>query len=168
MASDSMPEPGDQPTLFDPVSIERTPIRRGDAKRYEAMARTMLGEHRIRVRKWRSSTSGVAWQLIARDGTITRMIESPRPRGPMSAAVFLHEIGHHAIGFETYKPRCLEEYHAWMYALAQMRRWEIPITDRVTDRVRDSLRYAVEKARRRGLRSLPSELVPYVHSPGRA
>lgn len=168
-----MPEPIDQPTLFDEVYrvrlleteplVVRTPMRRGDAKRYEAMARAMLREHRIKVRKWRSSTSGVAWQLTARDGTVTRMIESPRPRGPMSAAVFLHEIGHHAIGFDSYKPRCLEEYHAWMFALAKMALWEIPVTEKVTNRVHDSLHYAIEKARRRGLRALPGELVPYIH-----
>lgn len=139
-------------------------MRRGDAKRYEAMARAMLREHQIRVRKWRKSSSGVAWQLTARDGSVTRLIESPRPRGPMSAAVFLHEVGHHAIGFDTYKPRCLEEYHAWMYALAQMQRWDIPIPEAVTNRVHDSLHYAIGKAVRRGLRSLPSELSPYIHT----
>ena len=30
--------------------------------------------------------------------------------------------GHHVIGFETYKKRCEEEYHAWQWALEQMRR----------------------------------------------
>ncbi|GAB5495400.1 MAG: hypothetical protein Phyf2KO_04800 [Phycisphaerales bacterium] len=121
----------------------------------------MLKEHRVRVRKWRSSTSGVAWQLTYEDGHVSRLIESPRPRGPMSAAVFLHEIGHHAIGFETYKPRCLEEFHAWMFALAQMERWEIQVTEAVQNRVHDALHYAVSKAVRRGLKELPPELSPY-------
>ena len=76
----------------------------------------------------------------------------------MSAAVFLHEIGHHAIGFETYKPRCLEEYHAWMYALAQMERWEIQVTEAVQNRVHDALHYAVSKAVRRGIKRIPPEL----------
>ncbi|HED53258.1 MAG TPA: hypothetical protein ENJ00_03545 [Phycisphaerales bacterium] len=125
------------------------------------MTRSMLAEYGVRVRKWRNSTSGVAWQLQARDGTITRLIESPKPKGPVSAAVFLHEIGHHAIGFDRYKPRCLEEYHAWMFSLEQMRRWDISITDRVQKRVHDSLRYAVDKAIRRGLKRLPEELLPY-------
>ncbi len=132
------------------------------------MARHMLREHGVRVRKWRSSSSGVAWQVRYADGSISRLIESPRPRGPVSAAIFLHEIGHHAIGFDRYKPRCLEEYHAWMYSLGQMERWDITITERVRDRVHDSLHYAVLKARRRGLKRLPHELEPYLRPRQRA
>lgn len=125
------------------------------------MTRSVLKEHGVRVRKWRSSTSGVAWQLTYEDGHVSRLIEAPRPRGPMSAAVFLHEIGHHAIGFETYKPRCLEEYHAWMYAVAQMERWGIQVTEAVQNRVHDALHYAVSKAVRRGIKRIPPELGQY-------
>ncbi|MEO0630930.1 MAG: hypothetical protein AAFY46_09410 [Planctomycetota bacterium] len=128
------------------------------------MTRLMLKEHGVRVRKWRSSSSGVAWQVTYGDGTVSRLIESPRPRGPISAAIFLHEIGHHAIGFNRYKPRCLEEYHAWMFALEQMRHWGLNITDRVHERVHDSLHYAVAKARRRGLQRLPAELEQFEHA----
>ena len=122
----------------------------------------MLKRYGIRVRKWRTNTSGVAWEVTYRTGEVSRLIESPRPRGPMSAAVFLHEIGHHAIGFHTYKPRCLEEYHAWRFAKEQMRAWGIEITERVEERIDLSLRYAVQKAFRRGLKQLPVELVPYL------
>jgi len=142
--------------------VVTTPSRRLSPKQYELMTRWMIKEQSIRVRKWRSSTSGAAWQLIADSGEVTRMIESPKPRGPMSAAVFLHEVGHHAIGFDRYKPRCLEEYHAWMYSLQQMERWGIPITDQVRFRVYDCLHYALDKAKRRGLRLIPPELVPYL------
>jgi len=160
-------------TLFDDLirTPEVTPERRvvwpaPAAKRlpaeyYEHMARAMMREHGVRVRKWRSSTSGVAWQLTDVRGNVTRLIESPRPRGPMSAAVFLHEIGHHAIGFDRYKLRCVEEYHAWMYSLAQMERWAIPITEQVEFRVYDCLHYALAKAKKRGMRAVPHELEPY-------
>lgn len=131
------------------------------ALRYSQMERAMLARYGVRVRKWRSSTSGVAWQVRYKDGSVVRLIESPRPRGPMSAAVFLHEIGHHAIGFDRYKPRCLEEYHAWAFSLEQMKAWDLNVTQRVRDRMHDALHYAVEKAKRRGLRRLPSELEPY-------
>lgn len=126
------------------------------------MTRAMLKEEGVRVRKWRSSTSGVAWQLTYADGHISRLIEAPRPRGPMSAAVFLHEIGHHAIGFETYKPRCLEEYHAWMYSLRQMERWDIQVTEAVLNRVHDALHYAISKAVRRGIVRIPPELGAFI------
>lgn len=148
-----------------PASAKPVP---GSAQaRYEEMARAMLARHGVRVRKWRTSMSGVAWEVTYRDGTVTRLIEAPRPKGPMSAAIFLHEIGHHAIGFHTYTPRCLEEYHAWRYSLEQMEAWGLNVTDRVRERMHDSLHYAVEKARRRGLKRLPEELVPYIHARAR-
>ncbi len=103
--------------------------------------------------------SGVAWQVTYRDGRVSRLIESPQPRGPMSAAIFLHEIGHHAIGFGRYRPRCLEEYHAWVFSLDQMQRWDLNTTENVRKRVRESLAYAVGKAKRRGLVQVPPELV---------
>lgn len=131
------------------------------AERYEALTRAMLKEHGVRVRKWRTSMSGVAWQVRYADGTIARLIESPRPKGPMSAAIFLHEIGHHAIGFNVYRPRCLEEYHAWAWSLAQMERHGLNITDAVRRRMHESLWYAVEKAKRRGLREVPAELAGF-------
>ncbi|MEQ8845317.1 MAG: hypothetical protein RIB58_10735 [Phycisphaerales bacterium] len=138
------------------------PARRSaSAERYEAVARQMLSEYGIRVRKWRSNTSGVAWQVTYADGTIARLIEAPRPRGPISAAVFLHEVGHHAIGLGVYKPRCLEEYHAWLFSLRAMDAHGLNITPRVHERVDMALRYAVAKARRRGLRALPVELAPF-------
>ena len=135
------------------------------ALRYEEMTRAMLAEYGVRVRKWRTSMSGVAWQVTYHDGTVARLIEAPRPRGPMSAAVFLHEIGHHAIGFRTYSPRCLEEYHAWAFALEQMHRWDLNVTDSVRRRMHASLSYAVHKALRRGLLNLPPELIPFQDPP---
>ena len=132
-------------------------------ERYEQVTREMLAHYGVRVRKWRTSMSGVAWQVTYRDGTVSKLIESPKPKGPMSAAIFLHEIGHHAIGFGTYKPRCLEEYYAWKFSIDTMRELDLNVTDRVLERMHDSLNYAIEKAARRGLKRLPSELVPYVN-----
>ena len=129
--------------------------------RYDAVVEHMLAKYEVRVRKWRSGMTGIAWYVTYKDGRQVRLIEAPKPKGPMSAAVFLHEIGHHAIGFNTYKPRCLEEYHAWAFALEQMERLGLNITEGVHKRVRDSLRYAVAKARRRGLRRVPPELQRY-------
>lgn len=135
--------------------------------RYEQITRQLLDEHRIRVRKWRTSMTGVAWELAYRDGTRARLIECPKPKGPMSAAVFLHEVGHHAIGFNRYKPRCLEEYHAWAWALAAMHRLGLNISDGVQHRVHESLWYALSKARRRGMRGVPAELLPFADRPQR-
>lgn len=134
---------------------------------YDRITRQMLAEHGIRVRRWRTSMSGIAWQLRYADGSVSRLIESPRPRGPMSAAIFLHEVGHHVIGFDRYKPRCLEECHAWMWSLGAMNRLGLNVTDAVKRRVHESLWYAVDKAARRGLRTIPPELHPYTTPPAR-
>jgi hypothetical protein len=141
------------------------PARKGGAPRmqdrYDALVDEMKERYGVRVRKWRRSSSGVAWIVRYDDGREARLIEAPYPRGPMSCAIFLHEIGHHAIGFETYKPRCLEEYHAWKWALEFMRERRLNVTGAVEKRARDSVRWAIRKARRRGLRELPAELLPY-------
>jgi hypothetical protein len=136
--------------------------------RYEQVTQLMLHKYGIRVRKWRTSMSGVAWCIHYRNGVVKRLIESPRPKGPMSAAVFLHEIGHHAIGFNVYKPRCLEEYHAWRWSLEAMEGHGLNITDQVRYRMHASLWYAVSKAKRRGIKSIPVELEPFIERPVRA
>lgn len=151
--------PAPQPAA--PRRRVRRPAKAPMSERYDEMVRAMLIEHGVRVKRWRTAMTGVAWQVSYRDGRVVRLIEAPRPKGPMSAAIFLHEIGHHAIGFYRYKPRCLEEYHAWAWAIAAMDREGIAVTEAVHRRMSESLRYAIEKAARRGLRSLPPELTPF-------
>ncbi|MEM7228969.1 MAG: hypothetical protein AAF432_09160 [Planctomycetota bacterium] len=141
-----------------PVATRRTPMR----ERYDQLVTDMKAQYGLRVRKWRTNSSGCAWEVHYKDGTITRLIESPYPRGPMSCAIFLHEVGHHAIGFGTYRLRCLEEYHAWRWSLETMRELNFNVTTSVENRMHDSLYYAVVKAHRRGLKRLPEELVPFV------
>lgn len=145
------------------VAVPTLPAHPSAQEYYDHVVRLMLARYNVKVRKWRKSSSGVAYELLYRDGTIKRLIESPYPKGPMSMAIFLHEIGHHAIGFHVYKPRCLEEYHAWAFAIAAMEEHGLNITDSVRRRMHRSLHYAVSKASRRGLKTLPAELVPFLH-----
>ncbi|MEE9128496.1 MAG: hypothetical protein V3T84_00630 [Phycisphaerales bacterium] len=141
-----------------PQPPARPPMRR----RYDALVVEMKQTYGIRVRKWRSSSTGCAWIVRYNDGDERRLIEAPYPKGPTSCAIFLHEVGHHAIGFGTYRPRCLEEYHAWQWALQTMRAKGLNVTAAVEKRMAESLRYAVQKAQRRGLKSLPPQLGAYV------
>lgn len=136
-------------------------------KRYDAVVEQMKTTHGFRVRRWRSAMTGCAWIVRDHNGEERRLIEAPYPRGPMSAAVFLHEVGHHAIGFHTYRPRCLEEYHAWRWSLEAMREHGLNVTPAVEQRMAESLHYAVDKARRRGLKNIPVELLPYMQRPQR-
>lgn len=149
-----------------PAAVPAT-VRASARDRYSSLVTAMLAEHEVRVRKWRTSMTGVAWEVTYADGTLARLIEAPRPKGPMSAAIFLHEIGHHAIGFHRYRPRCLEEYYAWAWALEAMERSGVAVTDSVRRRMHESLHYAIEKARRRGLQELPAELTPFLSRPAR-
>ena len=148
-----------------PAARSTPPTRKGGTSarqaKYDALVEEMKRTHRLRVNKWRSSTSGCAWEVHYGDGSVSRLIESPYPRGPMSCAVFMHEVGHHAIGLHRYRPRCLEEYHAWRWALEEMEQRGFSVTDRVRTRRDDALRYAIAKALRRGLRRLPLELIEW-------
>jgi len=143
------------------MPAESTSPARPIQARYDNLVQEMKRVHAVRVVKWRSSTSGCAWEVRYSDGRTARLIESPYPRGPMSCAVFMHEIGHHAIGLKRFRPRCLEEFHAWRWGLQEMEARGFNVTPAVLKRRDDALTYAVAKALRRGLRRLPEELVPW-------
>ncbi|MCH2134411.1 MAG: hypothetical protein MK116_11750 [Phycisphaerales bacterium] len=134
----------------------------GMQARYDQLVDEMKAHWGIRVHRWRSRTSGCAWELRDKSGRVDRLIESPYPKGPMSCAVFLHEVGHHAIGFNRYSPRCLEEYMAWDWALRVMNERGFNVTAAVLKRRDDAMRYALAKALRRGLKRVPEPLLPYL------
>ena len=119
-------------------------------------------EHGVRVKRWRSNMTGCAWQVRYRDGRVIRWIEAPYPKTPISLCIFLHEVGHHVIGFETYKRRCEEEYHVWNWAIAQMRELGVEPDAAVLRRFELSMQYAVGKALRRGIKELPEPLMQFV------
>ena len=106
--------------------------------------------------------SGCAWRVYHHDGRAINWIESPYPKTPISLAIFLHEVGHHAIGFQTYRKRCEEEYHVWVWAINAMRRLGVEPDDRVRRRFELSMQYAVGKAVRRGLKLLPEPLTQFL------
>ena len=106
--------------------------------------------------------SGCAWQVRHADGRTVRWIEAPYPKTPISLAVFLHEVGHHVIGFDVYKRRCEEEFHVWNWAIEQMREMAIEPDARVLARFELSMQYAVGKAMRRGMTSFPEALLRFL------
>ena len=125
---------------------------------YAGISSRIKKRYGIRVKRWRANMTGCAWQVRYRDGRVIRWVESPRPKSPISLAIFLHEVGHHVIGFESYKRRCEEEYHAWNWAIAKMRELGIEPDQRVLQRFELSMAYAVDKALRRGIKDLPEIL----------
>jgi hypothetical protein len=137
---------------------------------YTPIVTEMRSRYDFRVRRWRRNMTGCAWRVCYHDGRSTNWIEAPRPRTPISLSIFLHEVGHHAIGFDTYRLRCEEEFHAWQFALTEMRRAGVEPDEKVERRFDLSMRYAVDKAVRRGLKGLPPMLQPYAPqvTPGQA
>jgi len=129
---------------------------------FAAIVREMRRKHDLRIRKWRTSMSGCAWRVYHADGRAVNWIESPYPKTPISLAIFLHEVGHHVIGFEKYKKRCEEEYHVWVWAIDQMRQLGIEPDEKVARRFELSMQYAVGKAMRRGIKDLPQPLVKFM------
>jgi hypothetical protein len=125
---------------------------------YAPVVELMKSRYSIRIKKWRRNMSGCAWRVYHADGRVVNWIEAPVPRTPISVAIFLHEVGHHVIGFDRYKRRCEEEYHVWLWALQQMDELGIARDDRVQRRFALSMEYAVGKAVRRGLKILPEPL----------
>ena len=138
------------------------------AEIYAAMVSELKARYKISIRKWRKHMSGVAYELKYRDGRIKRWITAPRPRSPVSASIFLHEVGHHAVGFHRYSPRCLEEYYVWQWALREMTARGIPMDDAVLRHYRRSMYHYVRLARRQHGHGghLPHEVVQFSHWPG--
>jgi hypothetical protein len=129
------------------------------------MVRELKTRYKISIRKWRKHMSGVAYELTYADGRIKRLISAPRPRSPVSAAIFLHEVGHHAIGFRRYSPRCLEEYYVWQWTFREMAAHGIPTDERVLRHYRRSMYHYLKLARGNG-HPVPVELMPLAHWPG--
>lgn len=129
---------------------------------YAGIVDAVKKQYDVRIRKWRRSMSGCAWRVYFHDGRVINWIEAPVPRTPISLAIFLHEVGHHVIGFDRYRRRCEEEFHAWAWALRKMRALGVAPDARVHRRVELSMRYAVGKAMRRGLKDLPQPLEQFL------
>lgn len=130
---------------------------------YEALVAEFKNRYKISIRKWRSQMSGAAYELQYRDGRIKRLITAPRPRSPVSAAIFLHEVGHHAVGFHRYASRCLEEYYVWQWAFREMTARNIPVDDKVLRHYRRSMHHYVRIAKHRG-EYIPHELHAFAHA----
>ena len=130
-------------------------------QRYDAIVEDSLAQHGLRVRRWRNSLSGLATLRIYRDGSQDRTIESPYPTSPLRLAIFLHEVGHHVIGLGVFRPRCLEEFHAWRYAIDRMNEMGLPTEGTVQRRFERSMQYAVAKSVRRGIRALSVEVAAF-------
>jgi hypothetical protein len=126
--------------------------------RFADIVRDLRDKYDLRVRKWRTSMSGCAWRVYHADGRTVNWIESPYPKSPISLAIFLHEVGHHVIGFERYKNRCEEEYHVCVWAIKEMKKLGVEPDERVLRRFNLSMEYAVDKAVRRGIKELPETL----------
>jgi hypothetical protein len=129
---------------------------------YSDIIEQMKQTYDIRVRRWRTSMTGCAWRVYFHDGRAINWIEAPLPKSPISLSIFLHEIGHHVIGFSTYKKRCEEEYHAWVWAIKQMKKLGVEPDRRVNVRFERSMEYAVAKAVRRGIKTLPTPLAQFM------
>src|SRR5947209_19332204 len=136
-----------------------------DSPDYSQIVRLMKVRHGVRVHKWRHSMSGCAWRVTYQDGHSINWIEAPVPRTPLSLCIFLHEVGHHAIGFERFKERCEEEYHVWQWAIEQMGELGVQVDEKVRERFELSMQYAVGKALRRGIKDLPEPLVRFCPQP---
>ena len=125
---------------------------------YSTIVAEIRRRHGIHIRRWRSNMSGCAWQVLYRDGRVVKWVEAPYPKTAISLSIFLHEVGHHAIGFDRYKRRCEEEYYAWQWALDEMRLLGVEPDQKVLVRFQRSMQYAVSKAMRRGIKTLPESL----------
>jgi hypothetical protein len=125
---------------------------------YLKIIRRMKGEYGVRIHRWRKAMTGSAWRVNFSDGRSIRWIQSPFPKTPISLAIFLHEVGHHVVGFDRFTIPSEEEYHVWLWALGKMEEVGVPADESVFKRFERSMQYAVGKDIRRGKTNLPASL----------
>lgn len=114
---------------------------------YERAGYVLLGRHHIKVHKWRSSNSGLAYTNAGRNE-----IESPRPRGPISFGVLAHEIGHIVLHqFNGKYPRWREEVEAWEFALKALADANLKGYERLETHARGCLHHNFNRAVCRGV-----------------
>ena len=150
------------PKAFDVVIADMATAVSDPSIDFAGIVAVMRRRYELRVKRWRKAMSGCAWRDYHSDGRVVNWIEAPFPKTPISLAIFLHECGHHVIGFQKYKRRCEEEYHVWLWAIAEMRRLGVEPDEKVERRFELSMRYAVGKALRRGIKNLPEPLMRFV------
>lgn len=112
---------------------------------YELAFAQLLKESGCTVRRYRENTlTGVAFTNDDDWG-----IEVPRPTTARRFGTCAHEIGHQMLHRHNSKPRWLEEWEAWDYALKQFVRFDLPGAEAAMKDAAKCLRYAAKKANRR-------------------
>lgn len=113
--------------------------------RWEKAGRDLLDTHAVRVRKWRTNSTGIAF-------SDRREIECPKPKGVISFIVLAHEVGHCVLHCRNGKyPRWREEVEAWQFALNVLDEYDLPGYERAHEFASGGIRYAFRKAVRRGV-----------------
>jgi hypothetical protein len=111
---------------------------------FELAAGALIIASGCKLRATRSGSSGIAYTRSDDWG-----IEAPRPRGPVSFAIFAHEVGHQLLHRNAKPPRWVREVEAWTFALACFPAFGLAGVDKAEARARRSVGYAFAKSIRR-------------------
>ena len=114
---------------------------------YEEAAALLVRESGVTIRKYRKAMTGIAYVNDEDWG-----IEAPEPRGPVSFAVFAHEVGHQLLHRTRNRPRWQEEIEAWEYAIHQFDRLGLDGRGLAFSRAALGVRWAIVKALKRSPR----------------
>ena len=115
--------------------------------RYLRAGRNEADARMIRVRLWRSSLTGCA-------NVAKSEIEVPKPLTRKSLYIFLHEIGHVAIGHLGKKKRHVEEYEAEQFAHERMRELGFAVPRSQTERAKAYVARKIGQAYARGAKRI--------------
>lgn len=100
--------------------------------------------------------------LSGRAYLVTGFLHAPRPKTRKALYIFLHECAHfalHHVG--RAKPVHLIEYEAETWAHERMRAYGIPVPRKMTQRAKQYVARKIEKARRRGAKSIDAKAMKY-------
>jgi hypothetical protein len=132
---------------------------------YRPQALQLVREHNVRIWTWQEQ-QGAAFRRIPKGQRLDRgaeirepWITCPQDMDALGFAILAHEVGHHACGHTLQQYRALrtwaKETEAWDFALAQMRRLDVPYSEEVDDFRVGALREIYYHALKSGLRVVP-------------
>jgi hypothetical protein len=90
---------------------------------------------------------------------------APHPTTRRRLAVYLHECAHFELHTKKKHPRYIEEYQAWKWAIEVMRASEIKVCAKVLLDAQLGVKYAIEKAIRRGVKRIDTNARKFAKLP---
>lgn len=154
--------PASDPDVFNSLKFERGRLSerllREQRRIYPRFVKQCAEEKRVKITYGSGRLVGKAIPTTRYGPAFAGEVQIPPSRDPVRVAIAAHEFGHFDIGFSSRATVCKQELGAWIAGVTRLVRAKIIIDETAAQRIIDSISYAMSKAARRWIRSLPEPM----------